>query len=83
MIRIIKNNVILIHIFFFRILELENSLEYSKKQLDKLKSYIKKEEKNKSLLEEQLLDDKKKMKDLCKEYNLEVRYFFFNFYGLI
>lgn len=66
---------IVIFILLFRILELENSLEYSKKQLDKLRSYIKKEEKNKSLLEQQLLDDKKKMKDLCKEYNLEVRIF--------
>nr|CAD7433402.1 unnamed protein product [Timema monikensis] len=53
-----------------RVLELENSLQTSKRQLEELKKQLKKEETHKQTLERELLEDQKKIKELEEKYNL-------------
>ncbi|KAG7188271.1 hypothetical protein KM043_007937 [Ampulex compressa] len=53
-----------------RILELESSLNTSKKQMEKLKRQLKKEEERKKQLEEELAEDQKKIRELEEKYNL-------------
>ena len=57
---------------FKRVLELENSLQSSKRQMEKLKKQLKKEEQHKQFLEQELLEDQRKMKELEQKYNLQV-----------
>nr|CAD7408493.1 unnamed protein product [Timema poppensis] len=52
------------------VLELENSLQTSKKQLEELKKQLKDEETHKQTLERELLEDQKKIKELEEKYNL-------------
>lgn len=53
-----------------KVLELESSLNTSKKQMEKLKKQLKKEEERKKQLEEELAEDQKKIRDLEEKYNL-------------
>lgn len=55
-----------------KVLELENSLQCSKRQMDKLKKQLKKEETYKHKLEQELLEDQQKMKELEEKYNLQM-----------
>ncbi|XP_069694504.1 kinesin-like protein costa [Periplaneta americana] len=54
-----------------KVLELENSLQTSRKQMEKLKKQLKKEEKHKQCLEQELLEDQRKIKELEQKYNLQ------------
>ncbi|XP_071449243.1 kinesin-like protein costa [Hetaerina americana] len=51
-----------------KVLELEHSLQSSKRQMEKLKKQLQKEEKNKQCLEQELMEDQKKIKDLEQKY---------------
>ncbi|XP_029167969.1 kinesin-like protein costa [Nylanderia fulva] len=53
-----------------KILELEASLNTSKKQMDKLKRQLKREEERKKELEEELAKDQQKIRELEEKYNL-------------
>ena len=53
-----------------KVLELESSLNTSRKQMEKLKKQLKKEEERKKQLEEELAEDQKKIRDLEEKYNL-------------
>ncbi|CAL7939716.1 unnamed protein product [Xylocopa violacea] len=53
-----------------KVLELESSLNTSKKQMEKLKKQLKKEEERKKQLEEELAGDQKKIRELEEKYNL-------------
>ncbi|XP_020294499.1 kinesin-like protein costa [Pseudomyrmex gracilis] len=53
-----------------KVLELEASLNTSKKQMDKLKRQLKKEEERKKQLEEELAKDQHKIRELEEKYNL-------------
>lgn len=53
-----------------KVLELESSLNTSKKQMEKLKKQLKKEEERKRALEEELAEDQKKIRELEEKYNL-------------
>ncbi|KAK2587652.1 hypothetical protein KPH14_003772 [Odynerus spinipes] len=53
-----------------KVLELESSLNTSKKQMDKLKKQLRKEEERKRQLEEELAEDQKKIRELEEKYNL-------------
>lgn len=53
-----------------KVLELEGSLNTSKKQMDKLKRQLKKEEERKKQLEEELVKDQKKIRELEEKYNI-------------
>ncbi|XP_029038420.2 kinesin-like protein costa [Osmia bicornis bicornis] len=53
-----------------KVLELEGSLNTSKKQMEKLKKQLKKEEERKKQLEEELAGDQKKIRELEEKYNL-------------
>ena len=53
-----------------KVLELETSLNSSKKQMDKLKRKLKKEEELKKQLEEEVTEDQKKIRELEDKYNL-------------
>ncbi|XP_015609958.1 kinesin-like protein costa [Cephus cinctus] len=53
-----------------KVLELESSLNSSKKQMEKLKRQLKKEEERKKQLEEELAEDQRKIRDLEEKYNL-------------
>lgn len=55
-----------------KLLELENSLQCSKRQMEKLKKQLKKEESYKRKLEQELQEDQQKMKDLEGKYNLQM-----------
>nr|CAD7444613.1 unnamed protein product [Timema bartmani] len=52
------------------VLELENSLQTSKRQLEELKKQLIEEENHKQTLERELLEDQKKIKELEEKYNL-------------
>lgn len=52
-----------------KLLELENSLHTSRKQMDRLKKQLRKEEKRKQSLEQELLDEKQKIADLELQTN--------------
>ncbi|XP_026675402.1 kinesin-like protein costa [Ceratina calcarata] len=53
-----------------KVLELESSLNTSKKQMEKLKKQLKKEEDRKRQLEDELAEDQKKIRELEEKYNL-------------
>lgn len=53
-----------------KVIELESSLNSSKKQMEKLKKQLKKEEQRKGQLEEELSIDQKKIRELEEKYNL-------------
>ncbi|KAJ9587210.1 hypothetical protein L9F63_019290, partial [Diploptera punctata] len=53
-----------------KVLELENSLHSSKRQMEKLRKQLKKEEQHKQCLEQELLEDQRKIKQLEQKYNL-------------
>lgn len=53
-----------------KVLELEASLNTSKKQMDKLKRQLKREEERKKQLEEELAKDQQKIRELEEKYNL-------------
>ncbi|XP_066584266.1 kinesin-like protein costa [Prorops nasuta] len=53
-----------------KVLELESSLNTSKKQMEKLKKQLKKEEERKKQLQEELVEDQKKIRELEEKYNL-------------
>ncbi|XP_043486179.1 kinesin-like protein costa [Polistes fuscatus] len=53
-----------------KVLELESSLNTSKKQMEKLKKQLKKEEERKRALEDELAEDQKKIRELEEKYNL-------------
>ncbi|XP_014484187.1 PREDICTED: kinesin-like protein costa [Dinoponera quadriceps] len=53
-----------------KVLELEGSLNTSKKQMDKLKRQLKKEEERKKQLEQELAKDQQKIRELEEKYNL-------------
>lgn len=53
-----------------KVLELEASLNTSKKQMDKLKRQLKKEEERKKQLEDELAKDQQKIRELEEKYNL-------------
>ncbi|KAI4492068.1 hypothetical protein M0802_010076 [Mischocyttarus mexicanus] len=53
-----------------KVLELESSLNTSKKQMEKLKRQLKKEEERKRALEDELAEDQKKIRELEEKYNL-------------
>ncbi|XP_011302870.1 kinesin-like protein costa [Fopius arisanus] len=53
-----------------KVLELESSLNSSKKQMEKLKKQLKKEEVRKSQLEDEVAEDQKKIRELEEKYNL-------------
>ncbi|CAL1682006.1 unnamed protein product [Lasius platythorax] len=53
-----------------KVLELEASLNTSKKQMDKLKRQLKREEEHKKQLEEELAKDQHKIRELEEKYNL-------------
>ncbi|XP_034943461.1 kinesin-like protein costa [Chelonus insularis] len=53
-----------------KVLELEMSLNASKKQMEKLQKQLKKEEERKTQLEAELAEDQKKIKELEEKYNL-------------
>ena len=55
-----------------RVLELENSLQSSKRQMEKLKKQLNREEQHKQVLEQELLEDQRKIKELEQKYNLQV-----------
>lgn len=57
---------------FKRVLELENSLQTSKRQMEKLKKQLKREEQHKQVLEQELLEDQRKIKELEQKYSLQV-----------
>ncbi|XP_021922452.1 kinesin-like protein costa isoform X2 [Zootermopsis nevadensis] len=54
-----------------KVLELENSLKNSKKQMEKLNKQLKQEERHKQCLEQELIEDQRKIKDLEQKYNLQ------------
>lgn len=54
-----------------KVLELENSLQNSKRQMEKLKKQLKREEQHKQCLEQELLEDQRKIKELEQKYNLQ------------
>ncbi|KAG8237446.1 hypothetical protein J437_LFUL015974 [Ladona fulva] len=51
-----------------KVLELEHSLQSSRRQMEKLKKQLLKEEKNKQCLEQELMEDQKKIEDLEHRY---------------
>ncbi|EFN75591.1 Kinesin-like protein costal2 [Harpegnathos saltator] len=53
-----------------KVLELEGSLNTSKKQMEKLKRQLKKEEERKKQLEQELVKDQQKIRELEEKYNL-------------
>ncbi|KYQ48612.1 Kinesin-like protein costa [Trachymyrmex zeteki] len=53
-----------------KVLELEASLNTSKKQMDKLKRQLKREEERKKQLEDELAKDQQKIRELEEKYNL-------------
>lgn len=53
-----------------KVLELESSLNTSKKHMEKLKKQLKKEEERKKQLEEELAEDQKKIRELEEKYNV-------------
>lgn len=53
-----------------KVLELEGSLNTSKKEMDKLKQQLKREEERKKQLEEELAKDQQKIRELEEKYNL-------------
>lgn len=53
-----------------KVLELEASLNTSKKQMDKLKRQLKREEERKKQLEDELTKDQQKIRELEEKYNL-------------
>lgn len=53
-----------------KVLELESSLNSSKKQMEKLKRQLKKEDEHKKQLENELAEDQRKIKELEEKYNL-------------
>ncbi|XP_043288712.1 kinesin-like protein costa [Venturia canescens] len=53
-----------------KVLELESSLNSSKKQMEKLKRQLKKEEDRKRQLEHELSEDQKRIRELEEKYNL-------------
>lgn len=53
-----------------KVLELEASLNTSKKQMDKLKRQLKREEERKTQLEDELAKDQQKIRELEEKYNL-------------
>ncbi|KAL0118919.1 hypothetical protein PUN28_009505 [Cardiocondyla obscurior] len=53
-----------------KVLELEASLNTSKKQMDKLKRQLKREEERKKQLEDELAKDQEKIRELEEKYNL-------------
>lgn len=53
-----------------KVLELEASLNTSKKQMDKLKRQLKREEERKRQLEDELAKDQQKIRELEEKYNL-------------
>jgi septal ring factor EnvC (AmiA/AmiB activator) len=58
-------------VYFERVLELENSLKNSKRQMEKLKKQLKREEQHKQCLEQELVEDQRKIKELEQKYNLQ------------
>ncbi|PSN44964.1 Kinesin-like protein costa [Blattella germanica] len=54
-----------------KVLELENSLHTSKRQMEKLKKQLKREERQKECLEQELLEDQRRIKELEQKYNLQ------------
>ncbi|XP_046753334.1 kinesin-like protein costa [Diprion similis] len=53
-----------------KVLELESSLNSSKKQMEKLKRQLKKEDEHKKQLENELVQDQRKIRELEEKYNL-------------
>ncbi|XP_012253203.2 kinesin-like protein costa [Athalia rosae] len=53
-----------------KVLELESSLNSSKKQMEKLKRQLKKEDEHKKQLENELAEDQRKIRELEEKYNL-------------
>lgn len=51
---------------------MENSLQSSKRQMEKLKKQLKREEEHKQCLEQELLEDQRKIKELEQKYSLQV-----------
>jgi hypothetical protein len=62
----------LCNFLFKRVLELENSLQSSKRQMEKVTKQLKREEQHKQFLEQELLEDQRKIKELELKYNLQV-----------